>query len=157
VIGNIFSDNGNYDEAMKFVSLFEEDKRFVEISNIVITANRPAPVVATAPQTTPITANTHVVKKQPKDNEIPVIIVGEGEEYKEPPAVEEETDSYYTEQQQAPVIQTPEASVSAPVQKPKIEVNITAKYYYTDSNTGEKPTYSFESKVYGEKDLFKVK
>ncbi len=138
----------NYEEVMKFVSLFENDKRFAQITNIVITANRPAaqPVIAT-------TTKPKVIKKQTENNAVEVVVVGEGEEYKEIPV--DGSNIQDTTQQEVQVSQSEQSAINVDESKPKIEVSITAKYYYINTNTNEQPDYSFKNGVYGKKDLFK--
>jgi hypothetical protein len=138
----------NYAEVMKFISLFENNRRFTEITNIVITANRPA-----AQPVTQSTTEPKVIKKQTNNNAIEVVVVGEGEEYKEIP-VDKSSDENTT-QQEVEVSQPDQNVINVDESKPKIEVNMTARYYYINTNTNEQPDYSFKNGVYGKKDLFK--
>lgn len=138
----------NYEETMKFISLFENNKRFTEITNIVITANRPAPQPVAESTTKP-----KVIEKKTDNNAIEVVVVGEGEEYKETPV--DGSSNEDTTQQEIEVSQAEKNVVNIDETKPKIEVSITARYYYVDTNINEQPDYSFKNGVYGKKDLFK--
>lgn len=146
----------SYEEVMKFISLFENDKRFVEITNIVITANRPA-VQTTATKTTvpQNTAKPQSTEKQSEDNEIEVIVVGEGEEYKEIPATKDDGNIHDAAQQETDSSGSEQSSNNLKDTKPKIEANITARYYYININTDEQPNYDFKSEASGKKDLFR--
>jgi hypothetical protein len=138
----------NYAEVMKFISLFENDRRFAEITNIVITANRPAPQPVAKSTTKP-----KVIEKQTDNNAIEVVVVGEGEEYKEIPV--DGSSNEDTAQQEIEASQPEQNVINVDETKPKIEVSITARYYYVDTNANEQPDYSFKNGVYGKKDLFK--
>lgn len=146
----------NYEEVMKFISLFENDRRFVEITNIVITANRPIPQTVPQTQTVPqSTAKPTAVEKQADNNEIQVLVVGEGEEYKEIPAAGAAGNVTDAAKQETAAKQSKQSDINLEDSKPKIEVNISARYYYIDSNTNEQPSYDFKNGVNGKKDLFK--
>lgn len=140
----------SYEEVMKFISLFENDRRFVEITNIVITANRPVSQSIAENTVKPV-----IPEKQIESNEIEVIVVGEGEEYKEIPVTEAAENTAEPVKQETDKSQSEEDATNLEKAKPMIEVNITARYYYIDLNAGEKPNYDINNGSNGKKDLFK--
>lgn len=146
----------SYDEVMKFISLFENDKRFVEITNIVITANRPAPQAVSQNTVKPnTTKKPNITEKQSENNAIQVVVVGEGEEYKEIPVPKTEVSTPDTSKQETAESVSLQSNTSVEESKPKIEANITARYYYINFNTDEQPKYDFKNGIDGKKDLFK--
>lgn len=120
----------NYEEVMKFISLFENEKRFAEITNMVITLNRPLLQPVTKDTSKPV-----AVKAKVEDNEIEVIVVGEGEEYKEILIDGTKTEKIVEPEVAVPVIE--QYQIPSEEMKSKIDVNITARYYYIDANSNE--------------------
>jgi hypothetical protein len=120
----------NYEEVMKFISLFENERRFAEITNIIITVNR-----STVQPVTKGTSKPVAVEEQVEDNKIEVIVVGEGEEYKEIYVNGAKSEKKEEPMAAVPAIQQYEIAFEE--LKTKIDVNITARYYYIDTNANE--------------------
>lgn len=121
----------SYEEVMKFIYLFENDKRYAEITNIAITANRSVSSSLGESTKKPVAVET-----QPVNNEIQVLVVGEGEEYKETFINGENNNKYNYEtiKQVANVTQPEQKSINFGEPKPRIEVTLLGRYYYTNSN-----------------------
>lgn len=138
----------SYEEVMKFICLFEKDKRFAEITAIEITAKRPA---LKAENKNPVKIDSE--QKEEVEKRIEIVAVGEGEGYKEIPLYEEEESREgLDESQETSIDESDTATVDSDF---KIDVNMTARYYYIDTNTNEQPIYSFKNAVHKKKDLFK--
>lgn len=121
----------SYEQVMKFLSLFENDRRFVEITNFAITVNRPV-TTTTMPQ---VTAKSENIGEQSGYKEVEVIAIGEGEGYKEIPEADDNT---LDTVEKPGEIKQPEQDNNGPEDtKPGIEVDITARYYYMNSSTEE--------------------
>lgn len=117
----------SYMDAMGFIASVEKDKRFVQITSAALTASKSEILPFEEASAKP------VMKPQPDINGVEIIVVGEGEQYKEIPVRMQEIKPVTAEKQPSEILQPPSIGINFGRTGTKIEVNLVAKYYYVSN------------------------
>lgn len=127
----------SYEDAMKFLSLFENDRRYVEVNNFVITIIKRANVPQTLITEKTIEKDQLIVRPQVDYDKIDILVIGEGKEYKETPVNRKKNSDYIGKEKAVNKAEYKQSSENLLEPGLTAEASLIGRYYYTAVKANE--------------------
>lgn len=127
----------SYEDAMKFLFLFENDRRYVEVNNFAITIIKRTNIPQTLITEKTIEKDQLIVKPQVDYDKIDILVVGEGKEYKETPVNRKKNSDYIGKEEAVNKAEYKQSSENFLEPGLTVEASLIGRYYYTAVKANE--------------------